>query len=154
SNPMPTSGKAAARTALPQPPRTSQNVPINSAESFVNTAHSFAARRASKPAGTLSGPATRCLDGSRGDHGGSPRRVPLPGAYLRSTDTSVASVQTMSNLSPTFTVSRAVGSCTLDVYFQPFGPVNVTDGVLGSTAVIVAVIVTCLALVPPGRACS
>src|SRR5690606_41588689 len=31
SNPIPTSGNAAARTALPQPPRTNQNVPINSA---------------------------------------------------------------------------------------------------------------------------
>jgi hypothetical protein len=30
---MPTSGKAAARTALPQPPRTSQKVPRNSAAS-------------------------------------------------------------------------------------------------------------------------
>src|SRR5688572_15848077 len=35
-NPMPTSGKVAASTALPQPPRTSQNVPMNSAESFAN----------------------------------------------------------------------------------------------------------------------
>src|SRR6185312_5524446 len=41
SNPIPTFGKAAARTALPQPPSTSQNVPMNSAESFENTAHSF-----------------------------------------------------------------------------------------------------------------
>src|SRR6185369_15514518 len=31
---MPTLGKAAARTALPQPPRTSQNVPMNSAPYF------------------------------------------------------------------------------------------------------------------------
>ena len=31
SRPMPTSGNAAASTALPQPPKTSQNVPINSA---------------------------------------------------------------------------------------------------------------------------
>jgi hypothetical protein len=30
-NPIPKSGKAAARTALPQPPRTSQKVPRNSA---------------------------------------------------------------------------------------------------------------------------
>ena len=29
---MPTSGKAAASTALPQPPSTSQNVPMNSAK--------------------------------------------------------------------------------------------------------------------------
>src|SRR3990167_3716953 len=34
SRPMPTSGNAAARTALPQPPNTSQNVPINSAKPF------------------------------------------------------------------------------------------------------------------------
>jgi hypothetical protein len=34
SNPMPTSGKAAARTALPHPPRTNQNVPMNSATYF------------------------------------------------------------------------------------------------------------------------
>src|SRR5208282_2274315 len=31
SNPMPTLGKAAARTALPHPPSTNQNVPKNSA---------------------------------------------------------------------------------------------------------------------------
>src|SRR4029079_12660349 len=41
---MPTAGKAAARTALPQPPSTSQNVPINSAESLENTTHSFNCR--------------------------------------------------------------------------------------------------------------
>jgi hypothetical protein len=33
------SGKAAASTALPQPPRTSQNVPMNSADSFANMPH-------------------------------------------------------------------------------------------------------------------
>ena len=33
SSPMPTFGKAAASTALPQPPSTSQNVPMNSAAS-------------------------------------------------------------------------------------------------------------------------
>src|SRR5690348_18347250 len=38
-NPMPTSGNVAASTALPQPPRTSQNVPMNSADSFANMAH-------------------------------------------------------------------------------------------------------------------
>src|ERR1700691_5759969 len=32
--PIPTCGNAAARTALPQPPRTSQKVPMNSAASF------------------------------------------------------------------------------------------------------------------------
>ncbi len=31
ANPMPSSGYAAASTALPQPPKTSQNVPKNSA---------------------------------------------------------------------------------------------------------------------------
>ena len=63
---MPTSGKAAARTALPQPPRTSQNVPINSAESFENTAHSFGenVELSSDESGTNEG---------RGDHGGPPR---------------------------------------------------------------------------------
>ena len=35
SNPMPTSGKAAANTALPHPPRTSQKVPKNSAPYFL-----------------------------------------------------------------------------------------------------------------------
>jgi hypothetical protein len=40
------------------------------------------------------------------------------------------------------------------LYFQPCGPVKVIDGVVGSMAEIVAVIVTCLALVPPGRTCS
>jgi len=34
SRPMPTSGKVAAWTALPQPPNTSQNVPMNSAPNF------------------------------------------------------------------------------------------------------------------------
>ncbi len=33
---MPTSGNAAASTALPQPPRTSQNVPMSSADNFAN----------------------------------------------------------------------------------------------------------------------
>ena len=33
---MPTLGKAAASTALPHPPRTSQNVPIDSAASLGN----------------------------------------------------------------------------------------------------------------------
>ena len=60
----------------------------------------------------------------------------------------------MSTLSPTFTLASASVSCTFDVYFQPFGPVKVIDGASGSMAVIVAVIVTCLALVPPGSACS
>jgi hypothetical protein len=41
SKPIPTSGNAAASTALPQPPRTSQNVPINSAEILDNTADSL-----------------------------------------------------------------------------------------------------------------
>src|SRR5687767_6242179 len=35
SRPMPTCGKAAASTALPQPPSTSQNVPIASAAYFL-----------------------------------------------------------------------------------------------------------------------
>src|SRR4029078_5701051 len=39
SKPIPTSGKAAASTALPQPPRTSQKVPMNSADSFANMPH-------------------------------------------------------------------------------------------------------------------
>jgi len=34
SRPIPTSGKLAAITALPHPPKTSQNVPINSAPYF------------------------------------------------------------------------------------------------------------------------
>ena len=34
AKPMPSSGKPAARTALPQPPKTSQNVPMASAKSF------------------------------------------------------------------------------------------------------------------------
>jgi hypothetical protein len=32
ANPIPRPGKAAAKTALPQPPKTSQNVPMNSAK--------------------------------------------------------------------------------------------------------------------------
>src|SRR6202020_2188055 len=35
SKPIPTWGKAAARTALPPPPSTNQKVPINSAASFL-----------------------------------------------------------------------------------------------------------------------
>src|SRR5689334_1815581 len=35
-NPMPSSGKPAASTALPQPPNTSQNVPRNSANNFLD----------------------------------------------------------------------------------------------------------------------
>src|SRR5580698_5168282 len=35
SNPIPTCGNAAARTALPHPPSTSQKVPMNSAASFL-----------------------------------------------------------------------------------------------------------------------
>ena len=34
NRPIPTSGKAEARTALPQPPNTNQKVPINSAAYF------------------------------------------------------------------------------------------------------------------------
>jgi hypothetical protein len=34
SKPIPTSGNAAAKTALPHPPRTNQKVPINSAPYF------------------------------------------------------------------------------------------------------------------------
>jgi hypothetical protein len=41
---MPTSGKAAARTALPQPPKTSQAVSRNSAASFLVIADSFMGR--------------------------------------------------------------------------------------------------------------
>src|SRR4051812_32105761 len=36
ANPIPSCGNAAARTALPHPPSTSQNVPRNSAVSFEN----------------------------------------------------------------------------------------------------------------------
>src|SRR5688572_26818529 len=76
-------------------------------------------------------------------------------AYVpRSSDTSTASVHTTSTLSPTFTLARADASCTLEEYFQPFGPVKVIDGVFKSIAEIVAVIVHCLAFVPPGRICS
>lgn len=35
NRPIPTSGNAAANTALPQPPKTNQNVPINSAAIFL-----------------------------------------------------------------------------------------------------------------------
>ena len=43
-------------------------------------------------------------------------------------------------------------SCTFEVYLYPLGPVNVIDGMVGSIAVIVAVMVTCFAVVPPGLA--
>jgi hypothetical protein len=38
TRPMPTSRNVAASTALPQPPRTNQNVPMNSAASFFDIA--------------------------------------------------------------------------------------------------------------------
>src|SRR5688572_7231023 len=41
SNPIPTCGKAAASTALPHPPSTSQRVPKNSAEAFCIRLNSF-----------------------------------------------------------------------------------------------------------------
>jgi hypothetical protein len=37
NKPMPTLGKAAASTALPQPPNVSQNVPIHSAVALLNS---------------------------------------------------------------------------------------------------------------------
>src|SRR6476469_9688353 len=43
SRPMPTPGKAAASTALPQPPRTSHSVPRNSAVSLCESEYSFIA---------------------------------------------------------------------------------------------------------------
>ena len=39
ANPIPSSGNAAASTALPQPPRTSQNVPISSADRSARQGH-------------------------------------------------------------------------------------------------------------------
>src|SRR5215475_15477246 len=45
-SPIPRAGNAAASTALPQPPRTSQKVPRNSLESFENTRASFDVLRA------------------------------------------------------------------------------------------------------------
>src|SRR5688572_24254248 len=71
--------------------------------------------------------------------------------FQRSTDTSTASVQVRSTLSPTFTLASASLSSTLEVYFQPLGPVKVIDGVFMSMLVIVAVMVRCLAFVAPGR---
>src|SRR4051812_2451472 len=82
------------------------------------------------------------------DGGGRDRDHYMP----RSTDNSTASVHVMSTLSPTFTLPRAALSSTFDEYFQPFGPVNVIEGSAGSIAVIVAVIVRCRALAPPGVA--
>src|SRR4030095_3742395 len=82
-------------------------------------------------------------------------RAYAPGIYLlgESTETSSASVQVISTLSPTITPARADLSCTLDEYFQSLGPVNVIDGVFASIAVIVAVMVRCFAAVPPVRIC-
>lgn len=69
-----------------------------------------------------------------------------------STEIITAAVQVMSTLSPTFTFSIAFLSATRELYFQPFGPLNVMDSTLGSRAVMVAVIVRCVAAVPPGLA--
>ena len=41
NKPMPTCGNAAASTALPQPPSTSQNVPINSAANFLESGMAY-----------------------------------------------------------------------------------------------------------------
>jgi hypothetical protein len=65
------------------------------------------------------------------------RRCYFPG----SSDSTTASVQVMSTLSPTLTFDNASLSCTFVLYFQLFGPVKVTDGTFMSIAAIVAVMV-------------
>jgi hypothetical protein len=65
-----------------------------------------------------------------------------PSSYFESSsDRTIASVHVMSTLSPTFTFARASLSSTRLLYDQPRGPVNVIEGVFGSIAVMVAVIV-------------
>src|SRR4051812_39049530 len=54
SSPMPTCGKAAARTALPQPPNTNHMVPKNSADNFCVKLYSFMVHP--PPGGLLCGP--------------------------------------------------------------------------------------------------
>ena len=58
----------------------------------------------------------------------------------------------MSTLSPTFTWLSILVSCTFELYFQLLGPENVMDGIFESIAVMVAVIVRCVAPVTPGLA--
>jgi hypothetical protein len=49
-----------------------------------------------------------------------------------STEISIASVQVMSRRSPIFTFFNASLSSTRELYFQPFGPLKVIDGIFGS----------------------
>src|SRR3954447_26148143 len=94
---------------------------------------------------------------SRGSDGARRRRRECRGGgqnYLAAVSSEIitASVQTMSTLSPTFTFDSASLSCTLELYFQLFGPLKVIDGTFMSIAVIVAVMVRWVAAVPPGLA--
>ena len=57
----------------------------------------------------------------------------------------------MSTWSPTLTFSSTAGSMTRRTYFHPFGPTKVMDDAILSMESIVAVIVLCKAVVPPGR---
>ena len=78
----------------------------------------------------------------------------LPTIYFFGAVTSImtASVQVKSTRSPTFTCFRTFLSWILRLYFQPFGPLKVIEGTLGSIASTTAVIVRCEATVPPGFA--
>src|SRR3954468_18387907 len=81
----------------------------------------------------------------------APSGQPCGAAYFAGVnETSSAAVQVMSTLSPTLTVASAFLSSTRELYCQLFGPVNVIDGTFGSIAVIVAVMVRCIAAVAPG----
>ena len=50
-----------------------------------------------------------------------------------------------------FHVFSALMSCTRELYFQLFGPTKVIEGTFMSIAVMVAVIVRCVAAVAPGE---
>ena len=87
------------------------------------------------------------------------RRLPSPppcpsSVYFFGAVTSIitASVQVKSTWSPTFTCFSTFLSWILRLYFQPFGPLKVMEGTLGSIASTTAVIVRCEATVPPGFA--
>src|SRR5262249_44172881 len=57
---MPRVGNPAASTALPQPPRTSQNVPRNSADSFAAITHLAFRPSPSRPSSPTCGPRRSC----------------------------------------------------------------------------------------------
>src|SRR5436190_9988576 len=91
--------------------------------------------------------------GAQPRYGAGARAAAWPVRYLGgSAEISTARVQVMSKRSPTLTFLSASLSSTRELYFHPFGPLNVIDGTFGSMWVIVAVMVRWVAAVPPAFA--